>query len=46
MESRLVQVTVNKQRVDNISGWSPSRLKSYGKSTNRGISRLIKEQVD
>jgi len=46
MASRLVQVTVNKQRVDNYSKWKPSRLKNYGKSTNRGISRLIKGQVD
>jgi len=46
MASRLVQVTVNKQRVDNFPGWTPTRLEGYGKSTNRGISRLIKGQVD
>ena len=42
MASRLVQVTVNKQRVDNIPGWSTSQLQSYDKSTNKVTSRLIK----
>jgi len=26
----------------NFSQWEPSRLKDYGKSTNRGINRLTK----